>query len=54
MQALISAMLDGELSEEETAQVQAHVAVCDDCRAMYDAFTAVSAAVAADAVAGCS
>ena len=41
-QELISAMLDGELTAEETAEVEAHIAVCEECKAMYEAFAAVS------------
>lgn len=48
IQALISEMLDGELSEADAAAVRVHIAECDDCRAMYQAFMAVSAAVAAE------
>lgn len=42
VQTLISAMLDNELSEEERASVQAHIAACPDCKRMYDAFAALS------------
>lgn len=48
IQALISEMLDGELSEADAAVVRAHIAECDGCRAMYQAFAAVSAAVTAE------
>lgn len=47
-QALISAMLDGELSEAEAAGLRTHIAECEDCRAMYQAFTALSAAMTAE------
>ena len=47
-QELISAMLDGELTAEETAEVEAHVAVCGECKAMYEAFAAVSGMEAAE------
>ena len=40
---LISALLDGELRPEERSEVEAHIAACPQCRAMYDAFAAVSA-----------
>lgn len=43
---MISALLDSELSEEEAAEVRAHLDVCPECRAMYDAFAAVGAAMA--------
>ncbi len=45
-QEMISAMLDKELSENETAQLMAHLETCPDCRAMYEAFADVSAAMA--------
>jgi len=48
-QELISMMLDGELSESEAQQLREHIAECPHCRDMYDAFAAVSGAVAADA-----
>lgn len=41
----ISCLIDGELSPDETAELEAHIAECSECRALYDAFTAVSAAV---------
>ena len=47
-QMLISAMLDGELPQADAQRLQAHIAECDDCRAMYQAFQALSAAVTAD------
>ena len=46
-QELISAMLDGELTDAELAEVNAHIAVCEQCRAMYEAFSAVSDALRA-------
>ena len=48
-EAAISAMLDGELTPEEQAEVQAHIAVCPDCAAMYAAFAEVSEALKAEA-----
>ncbi len=45
-QALISAKLDGELSPEEEAELQAHLESCPDCRLVYDAFLELSHAVA--------
>lgn len=42
IQELISAMLDGEVSESEKAEIEKHVEGCPECRAMLDAFTAVS------------
>ena len=47
-QELISAMLDGELTESERAQVEAHVKNCDECRAMYEAFAALGSAIVPD------
>ena len=47
-QELISAMLDGELTAEETAEVEAHIASCPECAAMYEAFAAVSGMEAAE------
>jgi len=47
-QELISAMLDGELTESELAEITAHVADCPACKAMYEAFAAVSAVDAVD------
>ena len=44
-EAMISALLDGELSPEEEAEVRAHMASCPDCAAMYAAFAAVGTAV---------
>ena len=44
-QELLSAMLDGELTEAEQRALEAHLAECPDCRAMYEAFAAVHAAV---------
>ena len=41
----ISCLIDGELSPEETAGLEAHIAACPECRALYEAFTAVSAAI---------
>ena len=41
----LSALLDGELSGEEEAELRAHMEVCPDCRAMYEAFAAVGAAI---------
>ena len=46
---LISALLDGELSAEEEAEVSAHMDGCAECAAMYEAFSAVGGALRADA-----
>lgn len=47
-QEIISALLDGELAEQEAAELHAHIAVCPECRRMYDAFRFISAEVSAD------
>ena len=44
-QELIGMMLDGELQEADRAAVEAHIAACDDCRAMYEAFSAIGGAM---------
>lgn len=38
----ISAMLDGELSENDRAFVMEHLAACPECRRVYEAFSAIS------------
>lgn len=43
---LLSAALDGELSVEEKAQLDLHLAQCDGCRALYDDLTAIHGACA--------
>ena len=48
-EALISELLDGELSAAEEAEVRAHMAQCAECAAMYEAFSAAGAALRADA-----
>ena len=47
---MISALLDGELSGGEEAEVRAHMASCPECAAMYEAFAAVGGAVGAQDV----
>ena len=42
---MISALLDGELSREEEAELRRHIASCPDCAAMYEAFAAVGTAI---------
>lgn len=44
----ISALLDGELSPADTAELRAHMAGCPECRAMYQAFAALGTAVTAE------
>ncbi|MDO4815512.1 MAG: zf-HC2 domain-containing protein [Bacillota bacterium] len=39
---LISAMIDGEISENEKAEIEAHTSQCAECRKMLEAFAAVS------------
>ena len=48
-EALISELLDGELSAEEETEVRAHMAQCAACAAMYEAFSAAGEALRADA-----
>ena len=42
---LLSALLDGQLGEEERLKLRAHIASCADCAALYEAFSAVSGAM---------
>lgn len=44
---LLSAQLDGELSPEESAQLELHLAHCAPCRALADDLAALSAAIPA-------
>ncbi len=44
-QELISRMLDEDLSSAEQAALHEHLAVCPECRALYESFQALSAAV---------
>lgn len=44
-EALISELLDGELSAEEETEVRAHMAHCAACAAMYEAFSAAGEAL---------
>lgn len=43
-QELISCLVDGELGEKEQSEVSEHIKICPECRAVYDAFSAVSEA----------
>ena len=45
MQELISRMLDEELNENEQAALAKHLESCPECRAVYEAFSAVSASL---------
>lgn len=40
---MISCLIDGELSQAEQSFVREHIAACQECRSVYDAFSAVSA-----------
>ena len=42
IQEMISSMLDGQLSDEERAAVEEHIARCPECAAMYEDFSALS------------
>lgn len=42
IQEMISAMLDGELSEKEKRAIEEHIADCPECAAMYADFAALS------------
>ena len=39
---LMSAALDGELSEQQRAELEAHIASCGDCAAVFAAFSSIS------------
>ncbi len=43
IQKLISAYIDGELSERDRIYVEAHLASCNECRALYDELLLISA-----------
>lgn len=45
MQELISRLLDGDLDAAERAALAEHLAVCPECQALYEAFSAVSGAL---------
>lgn len=47
-QELISLLLDGELPAEDEKAVREHIGRCEECRAMYEAFAAVSGAMRAE------
>lgn len=42
---LISAAIDGALSQEEAARLEAHLAQCPECRALYEDFAAIHSAL---------
>lgn len=39
---MMSALIDGELSSEDTAELELHIAECPECSRVYSAFSAVS------------
>ena len=41
-QEMISAMLDGEIDNNDREELMAHISECSDCRLMLEAFTAIS------------
>ena len=45
---LLSAMLDGELTDTEAERLQSHLAACESCRAVYDELVMIDAAVRDD------
>lgn len=49
-QELISCLIDGELGAEEERALAQHLRECESCRALHEAFAAVSAAVEEDMV----
>ena len=42
---LISALCDGELSDAEETELRAHMSGCDECRALFEAMTALGSAL---------
>lgn len=42
---LIGCLLDGELAEPQKTELEAHIALCPDCRRLYEAFALVSSAL---------
>lgn len=49
-QELISRLIDRELSPEEGEELRAHAETCEDCRAVYTAFSALSSLVSEELV----
>lgn len=47
-QEMICGMIDGELNSEERKELMAHIALCPECKATYEAFSAISMAVGTD------
>ena len=48
VQELISCLIDGELDEAQQRDVERHIASCEECRSMAEAFRAVSQTIADD------
>jgi len=48
---MISAMVDGELTAEQEAELRTHIEQCGECAKVYDAFTSISEVLADDLVA---
>ena len=48
IQEMISAMLDGEVLESDRVAIEAHIASCPDCAAMYEDFSSLSEAISED------
>lgn len=47
---LMSLMLDGELTREQASELRTHIASCENCRRVFDAFTGVSEALSDELV----
>lgn len=47
-QELISRMVDGELSDRRKAALEEHIRTCEDCAALYSAFSALSQQIGED------
>ena len=45
---MISAYIDGELSEEEKAELEAHLNICEDCRSAFEIYREISEGIALD------
>lgn len=45
---MISAMIDGELPQEQEAELRAHIEQCPDCRRVFDAFKGISCALSGE------
>lgn len=49
-QEMISAMLDGELTSQQQRELEEHLALCPECRAMHTAFLSLSEAIGEDSI----